>query len=428
MTNALKRIQEIISKIPLYYFYTIYLAMMILLIIFYTKQAEFNWNLLLHIHEEFIQLNDRMKFKDMVVLKNEGYDGQFFYYIARYIYEKEVFFLYLDSSEFRFLRIFPSFVYGFVPAIYGWELYTYWVIFINIVLLFISTKMLHIILPQNQKYIAILYLFNPFSIISILLLIGDNLFISLFVMFVYFFHSSELSLTSPEKKQGNFKYTHYAYLILIFLSLTKETILFFLIPMYIIMKINKNQIGVMFSFFPLWFFFLWYIIVEFRIGDDPYIISLGSIQSHVQRIRIPLSTMLHVITEMITDFKISKWISNGLVLILWILLLFNLKNFFPLPKSLSNLQNPEIQRWLFSVPIVLTVLSIAIVDYEYWLAFDNIYRIYAFSFLWIIAIKVLNLIENYNDYGFLFLNTLITLFLIPRYLFLKKIGEFYILQ
>ncbi|MFN3603543.1 MAG: hypothetical protein ACK4UJ_02400 [Leptonema sp. (in: bacteria)] len=415
-------IKSLVNQTPPIYWILFYLIFHFYLVFSYTKQTNYNFNLLIHINQKYIELNPETKFSSLVVLEQEGYDGQFFYFLSRYIYDKNIKTVTLDSSTFRMLRIGVSVLYGFLPYYLGWSNYAILGILLNILIFIVSFIMLYKLLDQDSKYVSFFYLFNPFSFVSNMLLIGDNFFISFFVIFAYFF-SKSLGRENHKKKQ--MLYYFGSLFFSIFLVFLKETALFYFLPLFFYFFIKKDMKNTLLFSIPIWFFFIWFFMIKSYIKVE----EISSL-SHLERIRVPFKDLVFfyfsLIENFITNRNFSKTFPYILLLFILISLGFQLINFLRIYNNFKELITLKFFELFFYAPIALVILSVVIVDYEYWLAFDNIFRIFAFAFLWIIFLIVLRKLEDYNDYGFFFLLTITTVLLGIRYYY-KKIGDFTIL-
>ncbi len=398
----------------------IYLFLSFLLILFYTRQANYNLNLLIHVNESMLNYNPSMQFKNLLVLKQEGYDGQFYYFISRYLYDKNIHDITLDSTTFRMLRIGSSILYGFIPFFIGWEYYTYWVLLIHYILFLFSYFEFYKVLDDNKKYLSIIYLFNPYVIISNMLLIGDTIFISLFMIFI----SVLMKINFDFDKKNQIEINNYYWFILILgmmIALTKETSLFYFITFGFIFLIKKDIKGIVLIIIPILVLLIWYILVHnyFHFHDlNPL--------SHTSRIRIPFLEMMgfykNLLYSLSSLMDFMKSIPYFIILLLYLYLILlgfkviihSSKDFFYIIKNL-----------ILFFPIIIIVIIIAVVDLEYWLAFDNIFRIFSFAFLWLLFLDFKNKVNHL--FGFYVLNLIITILLIFRYSIIKKIGAFFIL-
>ncbi len=409
-----------INTISPFYFIIFYLIFHFTIIFLYTKQAEWNLSLLIHINEKFIQFNIETKFPSMVVLKKEGYDGQFFYFLSRYLYDSEIESITVDSSFFRLLRIGVSVLYGFLPFWFGWKYYAILGILLNIVIFFISFWLFYQMVDKNHKYMAFLYLFNPFSLVSNMLLIGDNFFISFFIIF-WFFYIKFTSESNPIKQK---LYFGLSILVSIVLVSLKEAANFYFIPLFLYSLLHKKKKESFLFLLPILVSLLWiYVINFFKIHEVSTI-------THLERIRIPFVDMFNFYSSLIQNINsfidIFKSIPYFLLLFILISLALEFLNFIRLYKNFSDLFSIKVFELLFYFPIAIVVFSIVVVDYEYWLAFDNIFRILAFAYLWNLYFLLIPKFKHFSNY-YLFLSIfLITILLVPRYNF-KKIGEFIVL-
>ncbi|GIX42096.1 MAG: hypothetical protein KatS3mg129_1829 [Leptospiraceae bacterium] len=424
MLNIISLIKNKLNLIQPFYLIILYILISLILILLYTKQVNYNINLLIHLNQNMLELNPEMKFKNLIILKDEGYDGQFYYFISRYIYDKNITNLVLDSTYFRMLRIGSSLLYGIIPSILGWEYYTYWVLILHIILFCYSFLLFYKILPSEKKYLSIIYLFNPFTIISNMLLIGDTIFISLFMIFIFLLYKCNFSLNQKKQIQFN-KYYFLSILISILLILTKETLIFYLLPLCILFLLRKDFRGIFLILFTILIFIIWYKVIPIYFNFT----DLNPIK-HTNRIRLPFHDYIlfyfSSLNKIHTIYDFFKFIPYIIIFLLHISLLLQLKNFIPINKNLFKQNFSSIlQNTILYIPIGLVFIIITMVDLEYWLAFDNIFRIFTFAFLWMSVLEIEN--KFYKNYGFYFFSILITFLLLFRYSIIKKIGAFTIL-
>lgn len=416
-----RQFTSIINSISPFCVIIFYLLFFFTILFFYTKQTQGNLSLLIHINEKYIQLNPKLKFPSMIILKNEGYDGQFFYFLSRYLYDSEINSITVDSSFFRLLRVGASLLYGVLPSLFGWKYYAFLGILINIFIFLISFWLLYRILNNHNKYIAFLYLFNPFSLISNMLLIGDNFFISFFIFFLYFY----LRATSELDTYKQNLYYFFTFLVSVFLVLTKETANFYFFPLVLYSLIHKKKKETLVFFFPIMVSFLWIYVL-----NQYFKLQEVSSSTHLERIRFPFVDMFYFYITLLQNIKsivdIFKSIPYFLLLIMLLSLGLQILNFIRLFTNFKLFFSIKIFEFLFYFPIAMSLFSILIVDYEYWLAFDNIFRIFVFAYLWNLYLICSPKFKQFNNYYFFLFLFFITLLLIPRYYF-KKIGDFIIL-
>jgi hypothetical protein len=421
--NFFKNLKIKLNQIKPVYGIFIYLILSFILILFYIKQADYNINLLLHVNYDVLELNPQMKFKNLVVLQKEGYDGQFYYFISRYIYDNKIKNLTLDSTYFRMLRIGSSLLYGIIPSLIGWNYYVYWVLFLHFFIFILSYLLFYRILDDDIKYLSIIYLFNPYTIISNMLLIGDTIFIALFMILIYCYTKLNFNLLNKNKIKMNHFY-YISLLLSIYLILIKETSLIYLSTFLFIFILKKDYKGILLNTVPIIIFFIWLFFVYnlFHFSD------LNPV-SHTQRIRFPFKDLLLFYFKSFNNMhsfrELSKFFPYILILFIYFSLLLQISNFLNL-KYFKNISMTKFllicNNLILYFPIGFIFLIISIVDIEYFLAFDNIFRIFSFSFLWILFIKLDK--KNYNDYSFFIFNFMITILLVLRYTLIKKIGNF----
>ena len=131
--------------------------LLLLLILTYFKIQPYNYNLssLIGLWKGFVELNPSLIDKAFVVYNDGGYDGQFFYLIAKSLFTEGLnSFPIMDSFFIRFNRIGLSLLAGSLSGIFGFDSYP--IITLGLLTLFhiYSFKLLFGILDTELKYLS----------------------------------------------------------------------------------------------------------------------------------------------------------------------------------------------------------------------------------------------------------------------------------
>ena len=185
-----------LNRIPFWIFAVLYCVYFAALVQSRVGEYENNISSLLGIYEGFAKLNPHYREESFLLYKEGGYDGQFFYFIARYLFlENFSSFPVLDSFRLRFTRIGMSLLGGFGSSIFGFEHYPLVTLLILVSVHLIASYLFKKILGNPQKGLYLVFLFSPFTINASLLLVSDGLFAACFFILVYAIRRAGLPLT-----------------------------------------------------------------------------------------------------------------------------------------------------------------------------------------------------------------------------------------
>lgn len=161
------------------------------LIYFKTAPYQHSLSALIGIWEGFYEINPNLVDSNFVIYKSGGYDGQFFYFLAKDLFDSGDWGLIVDSYHFRFHRIGLSLFSGFISHFIGFSYYPAITLSFLFLLFFVSVFCLYSLLPEKSKWYVIFYLFSPFSLNANLLLVADSLFVSFGIIAFYFFKNKK---------------------------------------------------------------------------------------------------------------------------------------------------------------------------------------------------------------------------------------------
>jgi hypothetical protein len=330
--------------------YILYLVTIFFLISFtiYLKVKNYDYNLssLINLDSIFVEKNNKYIPDNFVILKNTGYDGQFFFFTSYFLYNNTSL-PYYDSSELRFSRIlFPLFT-GFISKVFGFSYYPQISLIILLSIHIIGFHYLFKFLPDNKKYLSYLYLFSPFSINSMLLLVSDSLY------------TSFLTLTIIKRYENSKFYLLFG-LLAIF---TKETGIILLISLLFFSNTDKGDIYTLVSIILLYGIF--------RISTHYYFINHKGISplGFMDLMDYPFLGLINSIKNFsiaidITNIPKLAYKLSFLILLIY-LVCIHAKIFFFEDKSYLNI----------SLICLLGIFS----EQGYWLNYDNISRIFTAS-------------------------------------------------
>ncbi|MCG6146269.1 AZOBR_p60025 family cell surface glycopolymer formation protein [Leptospira bandrabouensis] len=157
------------------------------LIYYKTAPYEHSISALIGIWEGFYEINPNLVDSQFVIYKSGGYDGQFFYFLAKDMFVGGDWDLIVDSYHFRFHRMGLSLFVGLFSSIFGFSHYPLVTLLFLFVVFSLSVFSLFSLLPDSKKWLVLFYLFSPFSLNANLLLVADSLFVSFGIIAFYFF-------------------------------------------------------------------------------------------------------------------------------------------------------------------------------------------------------------------------------------------------
>ena len=383
----------------IYYITALLIFLTVSLTLIKVRHYGYNLSSLIAIWQGFADLNPGYVEKNTVVFQDGGYDGQFFYLNARYLFSDLSVLPKVDSFYFRFHRIGLSVLAGMTSSITGFEHYALATLILLSGLVVFSGILLNKFISSNLVLAAIML--NPFVMNSTLLLVSDSLFVSLLGISLYFLHrSSVIMFSNHTGGKYNDKQYLIALLFLTFAIFTRETGVLFTgsFVLYLLLN-NKHKHAILMSLPVLLFAAFWislrYVPLDFR-GTSP----LGftdmidwPLFGFVKSLDLNLSSLKSLIVLPVFGF--------------FLLLLLNLLNI----KSLES--------FVLLLPLLGIVVIAAIAEEGYWRSFDNITRMFAPTVLWVGLLK--NRSENYRDYGLFYYTGFFLLLLVVRILLQKPL-------
>lgn len=378
------------------------------------RHYDYNLSSLIGIWEGFRDANPLYIPQGFVVLKDGGYDGQFFFLLSRYIYEFDSLgFPILDSFYFRFHRLGLSLLVGLPThwiGITSYPLFT--LLFLSTVHL-ISFYLLSSVLSLKNKYLSLYFLFSPFSFLGIQLLVSDPLLISLCIISAY------LILIVSTKKQPRYPVLILGMLLFSLSLIVRETSLFLIIPILIYAAFNKDYSKVLFLI-PAFLVYIGFLVWTQNISvPEPGTLPL----KFIDMVDYPLLGFFKSL-EFSEGFNWKQLTRDSIKffhLVLFIQLTLNLWNIVKYAKT-DKSQAFQLGLLLFPVACCLGIITIA--EQGYWRSFDNMTRMFTITIPPIILAK--NYFKGYRDYGFLPSTLVLTLFLFIRSGFISRPMEYFI--
>lgn len=345
-----------------YFLLTSYLILVSSLVLNKLIKYEYNFTSLINIWQGFDKLNPDYFEKNSVIFRSQGYDGQFFYLIAKYLFnEQELEIPKLDSFTLRFSRISLPILSGFFSYFFSFQYYTQ----ISLTILF-SFHFLSIYLfysYEKNLLKVFLLLFSPYLLSSNFLLVADGLLASFLILFYLL----------NKYKQPNLINKIFLFALALCIIFSKEVGILF-IGYYFIQSIIKKEI---FKRNLLILVILFYIIFKIQIS----FLAKNSIStnelSFFQLTDYPLMGFVKSFTLESFNFKLIPKTLLKLLLIYSILLIIPFKHKFVIEFS----------------PLYLLIFITLVAEQGYWFNLDNLLRLFTLIFTWYILItKTLNLV------------------------------------
>ncbi|MCC5813468.1 MAG: hypothetical protein JJT78_01820 [Leptospira sp.] len=385
-----------------------------------------NLSALIGIWQGFHELNPGYIPAGFVVFQEGGYDGQFFFLLSRYIFESENLpFPILDSFYFRFHRLGLSLLTGYPLSTIGFEYYAGFTLALLTIIHIISFHMMHSALPDKKKYLSLFYLFNPYSILGILLLVSDPLLISLGLI-------SSLIIFPIDKL--NFKTSGLLILAMLLFSLSllvRETSLFLIAPIMIFSLAYKQYFKIPFLLPPLAIYLGFLIFTQGWKVPNPGTLPLR----FLDMIDYPLfgflkswefSELTSNVSMAVAMKQILRESVKFLLFFIYLSLCMNIINIYSQWKKHHNINREVLGLTVLMIPVLATLGVITIAEQGYWRSFDNLARMFTITTPIIIIAKAKW--EGYRDYGFLYLSVALTVFLLIRVGFITKAMGFFIAE
>lgn len=361
---------------------------------------------LIGIWEGFAEINPDIVDSGFVIFRDGGYDGQFFYYLAKSMFTDVSWDLIVDSYAFRLHRIGLTLFLGVPSYFFGFQFYPLIGAILPILVFLYSAKCLYNLFSDDKKYLTLFYIFSPFSLNSHLLLVADGFFTSLCLISIYhIFKKSNIYLITA---------------LLILTVFTREIGIFLIIPLLMESIYRRDLKSSSLYALPLLLFFVFLFLTRFfepnHLGTNP----LG----FTDMIDYPLFGFYKSFFDSGHFHLTGKESTKLLLAFMWILsslfcisLIQNIKANFQ--NYLWNYNN--ISLLLFPVCASLGVIFFA--EEGYWRSFDNLSRMFT------LILPLLLLISSQKRSVFIeifqYSSLLLFFFLIIRILVITKVKDFY---
>jgi len=408
--NTFYALKESLQAHP-FFFIPGYIFLATLLLFFSIRPYEYNINALVGVWDGFIKLNQPYVQRGLVIFKDGGYDGQFFYFISRFLYSPELTTLpVLDSFYLRFNRIGFPLISGFFVNFFGFKFYS-WVTFIILNAMHIfSYSAIRSLCANDRKKLSLFYLFSPFALNSSLLLVSDSFMVSFGVLGIYFLERSGFGFFSDETQEKNRSALVISVFLLLIAIFIRETALFVLFPVVVSLFIRKYFLGSALFCIPILLYFAFTLglrsIPDIYPGTNP----LG----FTDLMDYPFFGFFKSF-----DWRSAEGIAGlGKEAVKVPIFLF----FIILALNILNIQTFR-DLLLFS-PALFILLQVLVAEEGYWRSFDNISRMFTLAVPVLIFLK--NRDQGYNDFLLLPFSSGILILLIIRIILIKQPMSYYI--
>lgn len=392
-------------------FLGILLSCLLLSILILSKIQPYDNNLssLIGIWEGFDSVNPGLVEPNFVVFPSGGYDGQFFFMIAKSLYNGSLDGLILDSFFFRIHRIALPALAGLPSSLIGWDQYPVIAVFLLWFFHFLSFLFLHESL--NHKPLSFFYLFNPFSWNANLLLVADGLFVSFLVL--------AFCLLKKKNFVGVLVY-------LTFAMFTRELgiiIAFSILSLFCIRRKWVESFFLSMSISIFGFFLVSLpslpLFEKTALGTNPL--------SFMDMVDFPFFGFFYSFVDN-GKFSLSAKGSIKLFLFLgfFVLLCLSVRSFSELIPKLRHKNEvfAKADEFLYTIPILLSCFTIVIAEQGYWRSFDNLTRMFALCLpfiVWKVDQK-----REFFSLSFLFFSTILFFFLVFRILFITPSKPYFL--
>lgn len=362
----------------------VFCAGMILMYAVRTAPYLYNPSALIGLWQGFAGANSSLVPKNTVIFSEGGYDGQFFFLNAAYLFSSESGFPpVLDSFLIRFTRIGFSFLSGCLSSVLGWEHYAVSSAVLLLGFHILSSVCLFKLLPEKNRPLSVLYLFSPFSANANLLLVADSIQASFFIFTLYLLEKSGISLRSGNSSlssvTGYSRRNLFPVLfgtVLLFLFIKETAVIY--ISAFLLMSLIQGRVGegsILASALLAYSAFLVYIhfYMKFFAGTYPL--------NFVQLSDFPLFGFIKSIKlENLMSIKpFLREMSKFPLLILLVLFLCG---------PLFVFRNFSAGRVMPAL-LILSVAPALIAEQGYWLTFDNISRFFTLSIpIYVLSVPV----------------------------------------
>lgn len=365
------------------------------LIFFKTAPYDHSLSALIGIWEGFYEINPNLVDSNFVIYKSGGYDGQFFYLLAKDLFVSSDWDLIVDSYHFRFHRLGLSLLAGSISNLVGFSYYPMVTLAILFSTFLISVFCLYSLLPESQKWYVIFYLFSPFSLNANLLLVADSLFVSFGIIAFYFF-----------KNKKDFLAIFFFFMMVI----TRELGVLFLIPI-IFKALEEKKWGQMFAYSIPGFAFL--CLVIFGLIHPPNHLGTNPL-GFKDMTDFPLFGFFKSFQENGSfQFKPKEFPK-----ILFFISLISIT-----VVSVQSLKNNFSKNINVLVPIFGSLFVILIAEQGYWRSFDNLSRM--FTLILPFSLLLEDSFKNLFLRFFLGISFSLFVFLMIRILWITPTKEFF---
>ncbi|TGK82836.1 hypothetical protein EHQ23_16230 [Leptospira bourretii] len=365
------------------------------LIFFKTAPYDHSLSALIGIWEGFYEINPNLVDSNFVIYKSGGYDGQFFYLLAKDLFVSSDWDLIVDSYHFRFHRLGLSLLAGSISNLVGFSYYPMVTLAILFSTFLISVFCLYSLLPESQKWYVIFYLFSPFSLNANLLLVADSLFVSFGIIAFYFFNNKKDFL---------------AIFFFFMMVITRELGVLFLIPI-IFKALEEKKWGQMFAYSIPGFAFL--CLVIFGLIHPPNHLGTNPL-GFKDMTDFPLFGFFKSFQENGSfQFKPKEFPK-----ILFFISLISIT-----VVSVQSLKNNFSKNINVLVPIFGSLVVILIAEQGYWRSFDNLSRM--FTLILPFSLLLEDTFKNLFLRFFLGISFSLFVFLMIRILWITPTKEFF---
>lgn len=351
---------------------------------------------LIGIWEGFYEINPNLVDPNFVIYKSGGYDGQFFYLLAKDLFNENDWSLIVDSFYFRYHRIGLSFITGLFSHFLGSEHYP----LITLTLLFFtfsaSVYYLFKLLPDESKWLVLFYLFSPYSLNSNLLLVADSFFVSLAIISYYFYREKKFAI---------------AFVFFLLTVFTRELGILFLAPIVFVSLFKREWKNVFLFSLPgilfLAFLFYGWMNTPSHLGTNP----LG--------FKDMTDGPLFGFVKSFFDQNTFQFKPKELPKLLFLLSFLSI-----LIVCYSSIKESFLKDIDILIPILGSMFVIAIAEQGYWRSFDNLSRM--FTLILPFSLLLHDVTKRYSFRFFLGTSIVLFIFLLIRILFITQTKEYFL--
>lgn len=382
-------------------------------ILFKIRHYDYNLSSLVGIWEGFRDLNPDYIPPGFVVFREGGYDGQFFFMLAQYLYHYDSLpFPVLDSFFFRFHRLGLSLLTGSLAKILGIEHYPAITLLVLVGFHLLSFRVLHNALHPENRILSLFFLFSPYSLLGIQLLVSDPLLVSLSMIACYalfIFHRNlgfSLGLSS-------FLNALVAIISASLALLVRETSLFVFLPLLVFLLVQK-QYRTAALLLPAFLSYTVFLAISQYIpvtepGTNPL--------KFLDMIDWPLLGFWKSL-EFSGTSNPAQWVRDSVKFFLFLIYIQLGLNSINIYYSWVHRRTDVFRMILFLFPVLCSFGVITIAEQGYWRSFDNLSRMFTLALPSIILAK--NSFPEYRDFGFLKTSLVLTAFLVIRSIAITK--------